>query len=319
MVRVGVTGATGFIGGGLVPRLARAGYSLTLVDNHSGPLRIQPAGRTVLEESFSGEDGLAALSECDALLHLGAASGVVMCANDPVGTARTNVEGTRQVVEMAAARRIPVVFASSFAVVGSPEHLPVTEQTPARPTHEYARQKAEGERIVRTLAERGAASAVILRMSNVYGRYVSEGQPIEKGNVITLFAQQAPHGHLRVNAPGTQRRNFIHIEDVFAHWLAALEYVRRPASPRASLFNCAGDEAYSVLEVADKVTRAWAEAHPGAARLQADVVPNPRAAIELIDPEFSVSREWTERELGVHCEHTVDETLRDLFAGSAVS
>lgn len=313
MVRIGVTGATGFIGGGLVPRLVEAGYDLLLVDNHTGPVRVDPGSLPVLSGDFFGDRALSYLADSEAILHLGAASGVVACANDPTGTARVNVEGTRRLVAMAAERHIPVLFASSFAVVGSPERLPITEETPPRPTHEYARQKTDGERLVGTLSARGAAPGVVMRMSNVYGAYRSHDRRVEKGNVLSLFIQQAASGRLRVNSPGTQRRNFIHVEDVFAHWLAAVRYVRSHPEPTHHLFNCASEQSFSVLEVADKVVRAWAHAHPGAPKLSVDIVANPRASIELIDPEFSVSRRGTERELGVRCERTVDQMLAESF------
>jgi len=144
--RVGVTGSSGFIGGALVPRLAAEGYSLELVDNHTGPLRVDYAQWPVTELDFAGPEALQRLGRCDVVLHLGAVSGVMACAEDPSGSARVNIAGTQRLVDECRARKIPVVFASSFAVVGHPEHLPVTEDTPARPTHEYARQKATGSR-----------------------------------------------------------------------------------------------------------------------------------------------------------------------------
>jgi nucleoside-diphosphate-sugar epimerase len=313
MAKVGVTGASGFIGGALIPLLSADGHDLVLVDDHSGPLRVEYAAWPVQELDFSGPESLRLLSDCDVVLHLGAVSGVMACANDPAGSGRVNIGGTRRLTEMTRARAIPIVFASSFAVVGHPAVLPVTEDTPARPTHEYARQKAEGEAITFGADAGRTAPAVVIRMSNVYGSYMANDRSVGKGNVITLFSRQALEGRLTVNAPGTQRRNFIHIQDVLAHWRATVRFVREHPAPATYMFNSAGDEAYSVLEVADKFVRIWKEVRPGAADLRVDVVPNPRASVELIDPEFSVARERTARTLGLGLTHRVDDTIRELL------
>jgi len=311
-MRVGITGATGFIGAALIPALARAAHDLILVDNRTGPVRVEYRSWPVLNADFASEPAIRAFSDCDVVLHLGAVSGVMACANDPTGTARTNVEGTRLLVETCRARRIALAFASSLAVVGSPEQLPVTEATPARPTHEYARQKADGERLVSAPGKEGVVPTAVLRMSNVYGSYLAEGKTFGKGNVLTLFLAQAREGRLSVNAPGTQRRDFVHIEDVVAHWEAILTWLHGSSSrPTTTTFNVASGEAHSVLEIAEKVRSVWAEAHPRDAPVRIDVVPNPRAGIELVDPNFVVSRIATERELGVHCRHHVDDFLRD--------
>ena len=231
MVRLGVTGATGFIGGALVPFLAARGYELCLVDNHSGPVRVEYPAWPAIVADFAGDSALRALSNCDVVLHLAAASGVVLCARDPAGTARVNVEGTRRLYAMCGERKIPVAFASSFAVVGAPERLPVREDTPARPTHEYARQKAAGETLTAELARTGAVATANLRQSNVYGQYVAGTQRVSKGNVIELFSRQVSEGRLLVNAPGTQRRDFVHIDDVVAHWEAAARFLLGQGGP----------------------------------------------------------------------------------------
>ena len=319
MVRVGVTGATGFIGGALVPHLERLGYDLVPVDDRSGPIVVEHPERPALVADFSSALALKALSDCDVILHLGAVSGVMISAQEPERTARVNIDGTRRLVELCRERGIPLAFASSFAVVGRPERLPVTEDTPAHPTHEYARQKAAGESLVLSLAESGRAPAATLRMSNVYGGYSVEGRLISKGNVIELFARQARSGRLTVNSPGTQRRDFIHLEDVLSHWEALVRFLQQSTgAPVARTFNAASGEALSVLEVAGKVQRVYSRLRPDAETLVIDVVPNPREGIELIEPGFAVNREMTERVLGVSCRFTLDKVLPSILGEPGV-
>ncbi len=319
MARIGITGATGFLGGALVPRLGAAGHSLCLVDNRSGPLYVAGPDPPVLALDFASPEAVHELVACDVVLHLGAVSGVMACAQDPAGSARVNVEGTRTLVEACRKARVPIAFASSFAVVGKPDRLPVTESTPARPTHEYARQKADGERIVQTLAGPEGAAAAILRMSNLYGTYVRDGRTIAKGNVISLFVQQAMSGRLRVNAPGTQSRDFVHLDDVLRHWEAAVGFLLRAPPAEAPTFCVASGESLSILELAHVTSELWTAERPDAAPLAIDVVENPRQGIELIDPEFSVDRRETERRLGVRCEHDVRSTIRELLRAGAAS
>jgi UDP-glucose 4-epimerase len=312
MPRIGVTGATGFIGGALAPRLRARGHELVLVDNRTGPIRVEQPDLPAAHLDFGSDEAIQQLASCAAVIHLGAVSGVMACANDPTGTRAVNVEATRRLVHALGARGVPVAFASSLAVVGSPEAQPVTEATPARPTHEYARQKAEGEEIVRGIArDRGLGSAV-LRMSNVYGSYDAEGRRVAKGNVLHLFAEQAVRdGRLTINAPGTQRRDFIHLDDVTAHWIAAAE--RLAAAPRGDprTFNVASGTSLSVIELAHRVQETWFEVHPDRPPLKLDLVDNPRGGIELVDPTFSVSRRETESTLGVPCRHRLGADIAE--------
>ncbi len=314
MVRVGVTGASGFIGGGLVPFLADRDYDLRLIDNRTGPVEVTHRAWPVVRGDFESDSGLALLSDCDVVLHLAAISGVMACARDPEGSSRSNVGGTEKLVAMCRDRRIPIAFASSFAVVGAPQVLPVVESTPARPTHEYARQKTAGEELVAGLGREGIVPTVIARQSNVYGGYRAEGRYVSKGNVIQLFAQQAFGGRLTVNAPGTQRRDFIHIEDVFAHWEGIVRFLlRRDSRPGTTTFNVASGEALSVLEVAERTRREFGRLRPSASLPRIDVVPNPREGIELVEPGFAVDRSETERRLGLRCRFTLDAAMPSIL------
>jgi UDP-glucose 4-epimerase len=315
MTIIGVSGASGFIGGALVPALAARGYELRLIDNRSGLIKVEHREWPVESVDYTSDEGIRRLADADVVLHLGAFSGVMACAKDPQGTARINVEGTRRLAAALSERKIPIAFASSFAVVGAPEVLPVTEDTPARPTHEYARQKAAGEAIMADTAQQGRIATAVVRMSNVYGSYHVGDRTVAKGNVLALFLEQAPSGTLNVNAPGTQRRDFIHIEDIVAFWVAIADKLNREREPKLWRFNLASGEAYSVLEIADLVRSTWTRHYPGA-QLKVEVVRNPREGIELIDPEFSVDPSQTVARLGLSCRHSVRSTIEELLAAS---
>ena len=318
MAVIGVTGAAGFIGGALLPHLVERGHTVRAFDNLSGPISVLRPDLPVERLDLRDEAALRLLSGTEVVLHLAAVSGVMACANDPVGSRAVNVAGTRKLAEYCRSKGIPFAFASSFAVVGIPDRLPITEETPARPPHAYAQQKAEGETIVRGLAGAPGFPTGVLRMSNVYGRYHVGGRPIAKGNVLNVFAEQALRGTLTVNAPGTQRRDFIHLLDVVAHWEAAARFLlSKREEPVAYTFNVASGETATMLDLAGRVVREFHHLYPEREPLQVKVVPNPRGDIEILHPDFAVDRSVTERRLNLACTHHLDGSIREILRETA--
>jgi nucleoside-diphosphate-sugar epimerase len=313
MTTIGITGAAGYIGGAVVRTLRRTVCELRLVDNLTGPVSTPPGDLPLCQEDFASPAALEYLRDCDVVLHLAAISGVMACAQDPAGSRRINIDGTARLAEFCHARQIPIAFASSLSVVGRPDRLPVTETTPAAPTHEYARQKAEGETII--LGQRLASvPSLALRMSNLYGTYEVKGRTIGKGNVINLFARQALSGTLTVNAPGTQRRDFIHIEDVAAAWASAARHLADGTVPdRWSRVLVASGENQSVLGLAHLVDAARRVLHPEAPPLRIDIVPNPRGEVELLDERFTVDPRASLELLGIELRHSLAGDLRELL------
>ncbi len=310
--RLAITGAAGYIGN-LVARTARdEGWTVLGVDDLSGPVSLPPPDIEFLKADFSSPGALRRMEDADVVLHLGAVSGVVACARDPLGTWAVNVAGTGRLVAMCRRRRIPLAFSSSLAVVGAPDRMPIVEETPPGPTHEYARQKTEGEWLVRKLRATGVP-ATIARMSNVYGSYRVGDREVAKGNVVNAFVRQAASGTLHVNAPGTQRRDFVHIDDVVRAWLRIADQLSEGSSPESPYIVARG-RTYSVLDVASRVASEWVRTHSLRPPLQVEVVENPRADIELLDSRFEVDPSRTWASLGISPRHDLASDLTPLLA-----
>ena len=178
MTRVLVTGATGFVGRALLPRLLDGGHRVRVALRR--PAAALPAG---IEEVMVGElgpatDWSAALAGVDRVVHL-AARVHVMGEAGPEATAlyrRTNVDGTRRLAEAAAAAGVRrFLLMSSVKAVGEAGPVgkdgrpgPLTEATPPAPADPYGRSKLEAEAALAQAAG-PARDWVVLRPPLVYG------------------------------------------------------------------------------------------------------------------------------------------------------
>ncbi len=137
------------------------------------------------------------------------------------------------------------VFASSAAVYGHPDTVPIPEDAPTEPTSPYGLSKLAAEQYVRLYADLYDLSAVVLRYFNVYGPGQLDG---DYSAVISVFVDQAATGDpITVEGDGSQTRDFVHIDDVVqANLLAA-------ASEDAGVFNVGTGESVSILELAEIV------------------------------------------------------------------
>ena len=136
-----VTGAGGFIGSHLVDRLVNDGYSVVVLDNLStGKLENISDHLSRRNVSFVEGDIRDAsmvercLADVDAVVHLAAVVSVPFSVEHPDVTFEVNVGGTLNVLRSCANWRVgKLVFASSCAVYGEPDSLPVSERTPVGP------------------------------------------------------------------------------------------------------------------------------------------------------------------------------------------
>ncbi|QXJ24645.1 NAD-dependent epimerase/dehydratase family protein [Actinomadura graeca] len=209
-----VTGAAGFIGSHLVDRLLADGHEVVGVDDLSSGSHVNPAME--LWEMDVADPALAvrvAARPPEVVCHLAAQVSVRVSVADPLRDARVNVVGTANVLEAArAAGARKVVFASSCAVYGVPDALPVPPGAALRPASPYAASKVSGEIYARMYRELHGLDFTTLTLANVYGpRQTPEGE----AGVISIFTDALLAGRpTRVFGDGTQTRDYVHVLDV---------------------------------------------------------------------------------------------------------
>jgi dihydroflavonol-4-reductase len=218
IVKVFITGATGFIGGHLARQLAQAGYDLhCLTRSTSDTHALQALGVHLVPGSITDPGALAAgMQGCQALVHL--ASVYSFWEPDMGILQRVNVEGTRAVLQAAAAAGVQrVVYLSTVAVYGVPAQYPFNEETPHAPrlTTVYGRTKRQAEEIVRQAASQHGMQLVVLQPGAVIGA----GDTRATGQ----YLEELLEGRLPLMSFHNTQMNFIHVLDVCDAVQASLE------------------------------------------------------------------------------------------------
>jgi len=216
-LRALVTGGAGFIGSHLVDCLIAGGHSVAVIDDLSTgsadnvPSQA-PLHRVDICDPQALRDAVSAVRP-EVVFHAAAQTDVGRSVREPDFDARVNVLGGLNVLraaQAAGARR--VVYASSAAVYGAPERLPVPETHPTRPISEYGASKLAFEHYLSAYQARGLIEFAALRFANVYGpRQRSDGE----GGVVAIFTDRMLAGKpVTIFGDGTKTRDYIDVGDV---------------------------------------------------------------------------------------------------------
>jgi UDP-glucose 4-epimerase len=194
------------------------------------------------------------VGECDVVFHLAAAVGVRVILEDPIGSFRSNVVGTDNVLRAAVAHGVSkVLIASTSEVYGKVARLPQREDDDVLlgPTSfsrwSYAACKMLDEFLGLAYAQRGVP-VVCFRLFNTVG----PRQSGRYGMVVPRFVEAALRGRpLEVHGDGSQSRCFLHVQDAVD---AILRLERTPAAV-GQVFNVGSTESVTILELAQRVLR----------------------------------------------------------------
>jgi UDP-glucose 4-epimerase len=217
-----VTGGAGFIGSHLANRLINLGHKVTILDDlSSGKKSNVNQSANFIQGSITDTSALeAAFKDIDFCYHLAAIASVQESIEKWSECNRINLGGSINIFEMASRKNIPVIYASSAAVYGNPESLPIKEDSIILPLSPYGFDKYSVEEHAKLFTHLKGLQTIGLRLFNVYGS--GQDPNSQYSGVISIFIDKILNNEKpQIYGDGSGERDFIYIDDVIGALLAA--------------------------------------------------------------------------------------------------
>lgn len=325
-MKVLVTGGAGYIGSHTVVQLLNAGYEAIIIDNlcNSSSEAVKRIGILANKEPVFYEADLrdeAVLNEIftehkiDSVIHFAGLKAVGESVEKPLLYYENNIDSTLVLCRAMTKYNVKnLVFSSSATVYGKPESVPIREDFPLSCTNPYGRTKLMIENILRDLNVADSTwNIALLRYFNPVGAHksgmIGENPKGIPNNLMPYISQVAigklDHLHVFGNdydtPDGTGVRDYIHVEDLAAGHLKALE--KLTSNPGVVTYNLGTGKGYSVLEMREAFEKA--SGHPVPYKFY-DRRPGDIAAC-YADPAKA------RQELGFEAVHSLEEMCEDTW------
>jgi UDP-arabinose 4-epimerase len=257
-----VTGGAGYIGAHACKALARAGHLPVVFDNVSRGHRAAVRWGPLVEGDLADLERLRAAIEqyrVSAVMHFAAFAYVGESVADPALYYRNNLGGSLSLLEAMRAEGIGrIVFSSTCATYGVPANVPISETAPQLPVNPYGETKLAIERALHWYGEAYGIRSVSLRYFNAAGAdpdgEIGECHEPETHLLplvlLAALGKRPPieiYGTDYATPDGTAIRDYIHVSDLVAAHLRALEYLLEGHDSNA--FNLGSGRGHSVREV----------------------------------------------------------------------
>lgn len=225
-MKIAVTGGAGFIGSNIVDELIRHGHEVLIIDNlfTGKESNINKEAIFVFLDINSPElfdifDDF----KPEIVIHHAAQVSVGKSFVDPMLDQEINIRGTLNLLQTCVNTGVrKIVYASSAAVYGTPQYLPINESHNIDPSSFYGISKFVPESYIKIFSDTYGLDYSILRYANVYG---PRQDHLGEGGVISIFINKVIKNEvLTINGDGLQTRDFVFVKDVVAANIAALKY-----------------------------------------------------------------------------------------------
>lgn len=294
-----VTGAAGYLGCILIPKLLDCGHKVIALDNYNrGDTTLASVAANPNFEPVRGdardEDTLKDLvAKADVAIPLAALVGAPLCKQDPIAAKTTNLDAILSLIKlMGKDQQIVYPTTNSGYGIGQ-KGVFCTEETPLNPISLYGVTKVDAEKAI---LDRG--NGITLRLATVFG--MAPRMRIDL--LVNDFTYRAVTDRAVVIFEGDAKRNYIHVRDVAKAFIHAIDnYETMNAEPYNVGLSSAN---LSKLELCEKIR----EYVPGFVSLTAPIGEDPDKR------DYIVSNEKLEK-TGWFPDHSIDLGIQELIRG----
>ncbi|MEC8106652.1 MAG: NAD-dependent epimerase/dehydratase family protein [Candidatus Thermoplasmatota archaeon] len=255
MKHILVTGGAGFIGSNTVRYALDKGLTVSVLDSFENAviskLELLELGVHVHELDIQNCQAIESVSgQFDAIVHLAAQVSVPKSIQDPERNHSVNVNGTEHVLQFAQQNDVKrFIFASSSAVYGDCESMPLSESSEGELQSPYAKSKFEIEQKIDAYFQQGS-EFLSLRFFNVYGP--EQRLDSNYGAVVPIFIDRYTQGiQPTIYGSGNQSRDFVNVHDI-ARLLIDLS-IGEWAQPKQSVYNVGTGQSVTITELASLI------------------------------------------------------------------
>lgn len=260
-----ITGGLGYIGQSLAYRLLTEGKTVVVIDRREIPSQI--AGVHIVRGSVGDAEvweWIRARYQIAVVFHCAGLISVSESVAEPSRYFQQNiVEGIRMLDHLRQDRPIPVVFSSSAGVYGTPERVPIEENTPKNPLSPYGTTKLQFEQILDSYFGAYQMPWMALRYFNAAGQL----GPVQEAHVPETHALPRLARAIRDGAPplvygtdyptpdGSAVRDYIHVADLVDAHVRAAQYLIDGGTPMAlNLGSGTGTSVFELIAAFERVS-----------------------------------------------------------------
>lgn len=266
-----VAGGAGYIGSHMVKDLIEHGYDVVVADNLSTGHKkaINPKAKfyygDIRDRAFL--DRIFVNEEIEAVVHFAAFSIVPESMSEPLKYFDNNTSGMVTLLEAMRDFGVKyIVFSSTAATYGTPEHMPIKETDPQKPINPYGLSKLMMEQMMAWADKAYGIKFVALRYFNVAGAALDGTIGEDHGpetHLVPIIMQVAQGKRKELSIfgddydtpDGTNVRDYVHVMDLADAHILALQYLKK--NNQSNQFNLGSSTGFSnkqMLEAAREVT-----------------------------------------------------------------
>jgi UDP-glucose 4-epimerase len=247
-----ITGGAGFIGSNLIEDILKDDNDVIIIDNLSSGSRynINERAKLIISdvskykeieflEKFKGEEV--------SIIHLAAIVSVDEVRENPIRGIEVNVNGTSNILELARKLDAYITIASSAAVYGEKEKMPIDEDDEKKPINLYGFTKLMGEEMLLSYIKEYGLKGSALRLFNVYGPKMKKGP---YAGVIQMFIEKLLKNETPIiHGDGKNTRDFIYVKDVTNAFINAIKF------KASGIYNIGTGKEITIKELLDVIEK----------------------------------------------------------------